>query len=189
MLQKESKIRILENFHSLDYIFFGKSVKKMNSCCPSLIEDYISIKGALMSLMVEMLKMIGHVPTELEGKVSKESLIKAARENAIIARENAEILVNSEQGRADIKKELQEAIKEDEDINIEEEVRDKIRQKAFSLAVDNLLVARSITESQDYEKLNDWEGKIIEDAYKVLRENLVDSGRFILEANDLLAQK
>ena len=111
MLQKESKIRILENFHSLDYIFFGKSVKKMNSCCPSLIEDYISIKGALMSLMVEMLKMIGHVPTELEGKVSKESLIKAARENAIIARENAEILVNSEQGRADIKKELQEAIK------------------------------------------------------------------------------
>jgi hypothetical protein len=189
MLQKESKIRILENFHSLDYIFFGKPVKKMTSCCPSLIEDYTSVKGALMSLMVEMLKIIDHTPAVLDGKVSKESLHKAAKENAIIARENAESLVNSEKGRLDIKAALREAIKEDEDINIEEEVKDQIRQKAFSLAIDNLLVARALVESTGYEKLNDWEGKIIEDAYKVLRSNLVDSGRFILEANELLASE
>lgn len=187
MLQKESKIRILENFHSLDYIFFGKPVKKMDSCCPTLVEDYISIKGALMSLMIEMYKMMDHSPAKLDGKVTKESLRNAARENAKIARENAESLVSSEKGRADIKAALREAIKEDEGVNVEDEVKDQIRQKAFSLAVDNVLVARSVVESSEYEKLNDWEGKIVEDAYKVLRDNLVDSGRFILEANELLS--
>lgn len=189
MLQKESKIRILENFHSLDYIFFGKSVKKMDSCCPTLVEDYISIKGALMSLMVEMLRMIDHSPPSLDGKVTKESLRKAARENAKIARENAESLVVSAKGRADIKAALREAIKEDEDLSVEEEVKDQIRQKAYSLAVDNVLVARAVVESKEHEKLNDWEGQIIEDAYKVLRDNLVDSGRFILEANELLTSE
>ena len=35
MLQKESKIRVLENFYSLDYVFFGKPVQKMKGCCES----------------------------------------------------------------------------------------------------------------------------------------------------------
>ncbi len=186
MLQKESKIRVLENFHTLDFILFGKPVKKLESCCPTLIEDYLSVKGALMSLMVEMYKLVNHSPGELDGTVTGEGLRHAARENAAIARENAQALVQSGKGRADIKDSLRNAIKEDSDLNIEEEVKDKIRQKAFSLAIDNVLIGRAVAESTDYEKLNDWEGQIIEDAYKVLRDNIVESGMFILEANELI---
>ena len=40
MLQKESKIRVLENFYALDNVFFGKPVQKMKSCCEALAEDY-----------------------------------------------------------------------------------------------------------------------------------------------------
>ncbi len=54
MLQKESKIRVLENFYGLDYVFFGKPVQKMQGCCEALAEDYMTIKGAFMSLMIEM---------------------------------------------------------------------------------------------------------------------------------------
>lgn len=189
MLQKESKIRILENFYSLDYIFFGKSIKEMESCCPALTEDYLSVKGALMSLMIEMYKLIDHSPAELDGVADRESLQNAAKVNAEIARENAQMLVQSKKGRADIKNSLKESIKEDSELNVEEEVKDKIRQKAFSLAMDNVLISRSVTEATNYEKLNDWEGQIIEDAYKVLRDNLVESGMFILEANELLSEE
>jgi len=186
MLQKESKIRVLENFYSLDYVFFGKPVKKMQACCPSLIEDYITVKGALMSLMIEMYKLIDHKPEAIDGVVTSEGLAETARENAKIARENAHHLVHSDKGRQDIKEELRNSITEDSDINIEEEVKDKIREKAFSLAIDNILIGRAVTESDQIEVLNDWEGKIVEDAYKVLRDSLVESAMFVLEADELL---
>ena len=39
MLLKESKIRVLENFYALDYVFFGKSVNKVDTCCPLVREE------------------------------------------------------------------------------------------------------------------------------------------------------
>lgn len=187
MLNKESKIRVLENFYSLDYVFYGKPIKKMTSCCPSLVEDYITVKGALMSLVIEMYKLIDHSPEVIDDPIDSRSLTEAARENAKVARENAYMLVHSDKGRADIKAELQESLTEDSDINIEEEVKDKIREKAFSLAIDNILIGRAVHESAQIEVLNDWEGQIVEDAYKVLRDSLVESAMFILEAVELLA--
>lgn len=185
MLQKESKIRVLENFYSLDYIFFGKPVQKMKACCESLTEDYMTIKGAFMSLMIEMYNMIDHSPKDLNEKINKTDLRKMARESAITARDNAQKLVQTEQGRADIKAELREALEENEELNIQDEVKERIRQKAFRLAVDNVLVGRALGESKEIEKLNEWDGQIVEDAYKVLRDNLVEAAMFILEAHEL----
>ena len=54
MLSKESKIRVLENFYGVDYVFFGKPVGKIDSCCPIIKEEYVSIKGALLSVFVEL---------------------------------------------------------------------------------------------------------------------------------------
>ena len=49
-LHKESKIRILENFQALDYIYFGKTLNKVSAnCCPALKEDYVATKGAILS--------------------------------------------------------------------------------------------------------------------------------------------
>jgi len=58
MLTKEGKIRVLENFQSIDYIFFGRPVTKLDTCCEGLVQEYITVKGALMSLMVEMYNLI-----------------------------------------------------------------------------------------------------------------------------------
>lgn len=185
MLQKESKIRVLENFYGLDYVFFGKPVGKMKSCCEALVEDYITIKGAFMSLMIEMYGIINHSPEVLEEKLNSKRIKINARENAKIARENAKHLVESKQGRNDVKKALKESLEENSDLNIEDEVQETIRKTAFGLAVDNLLVGRALIESKTPEKLNEWDGQIIEDAYKVLRTNMVESALFILEADEL----
>lgn len=185
MLSKESKIRILENFYALDYVFFGKPVKKMDTCCPALVEDYLSVKGALNSVIIEMLKLVQHSPEKLTEKVNMKLLTKNAIEAAKICRENSKKIVSTEQARNNIKSSLREQLKEDkEKVDIPKLVEGLIREKAFKLATDNLLIARVISESKNYSELNEWSGKIIEDSYKILRDSLVESAIAILTSNE-----
>lgn len=181
MLTKESKIRVLENFYALDYVFFGKPLKKVetSSCC-AIKEEYLSIKGALLSVVVEMLKIVGHKPEKLTERVGTKDLIKNARESARLVRENAKKIVTSQKSRDSIKVELTEIIQGDKDVDITSKVEEKIREKAFCLAVDNLLVAKMVSESKNYKNLNEWTGRILEDSYKVLRDSLVESVNNIL---------
>ena len=184
-LKKESKIRVLENFYALDYVLFGKPVSKVDTCCPVFVEEYLSIKGALMSLMVEMLQLVKHSPATISEAVDSKELLKMARKSAIIARENCKKLVTSKKGRTDVKNDLRESLEgASKKVDLEKLVQEKIRTKAFALAVDNLLIGRTITESKKYDKLNTWNGRIIEDAYKILRDNLVESALVIL-GNDV----
>lgn len=184
MLSKESKIRVLENFYALDYVFFGKPVSKVDMCCPLVKEEYLSIKGALMSVYVEMLKLIDHKPQAIEEKVNSKLLMGKARKSAQIARENSEKIVKSDKARANIKSTLKEALSDDPKADVSKIVEKTIRSKAFGLAVDNLLLARTIQESEKYKNLNEWEGKIVEDSYKILRDNLIEAAYMILYDDD-----
>ena len=175
MLSKESKIRVLENFYSLDYVFFGKPLSEVENCCPIIKEEYLSVKGALSSVVIEMLRLVDHSPEKLTENIDSVGLNKLAKISARIARENAEKIVKSEKSRIDIKMSLKEELERDSTIDVSTVVEDKIREKAFSLAVDNLIIARSISESNNYKNLNEWSGKIIEDSYKILRDSLVEN--------------
>jgi phage-related tail protein len=176
MLTKNSKIRVLENFYALDYIFFGKPVVQLEDvCCPNVLKEYISVKGALISTLIEMFGLINFSPSPLDEVVDNtKSLYKLARNSAKIARENCQKLVVNEKSRQKIKTEVKKLVENGEVDNIEETIQNKIREKAFSMAVDNLLIQRTISESSNYKRLNDWTGRIIEDAYKILRDNLVE---------------
>jgi len=182
MLTKESKMRILENFYAIDYTLFGKSINKVETCCPATINEYVTVKGALLSVMIEMNKLVNHIPQEIIGhQVYSKDLRKMARESARLARENAKLLVATDKGKEDIKKELREAVAENKGTTVEDLVQEKIREKTFSLALDNLLIARTVNESMYYNNLNAVEGTILEDAYKVLRDSLVELAIFIDE--------
>jgi len=182
MLTKESKMRVLENFYAIDYTLFGKSATKIDVCCPETIKEYVTVKGALLSIMVEMNKLVGHTPDAITENISSKDVKRLAKQSAKIARENAQKLVETEQGKADIKRELREELSEiSEGTSVEDVVQEKIRAKTFSLALDNLLVARTVSESESYKNLNEVEGQILEDAYKLLRESLVELSIFIDE--------
>jgi len=71
--------------------------------------------------------------------------------------------------------------KSKKNVDIDKLVQEKIRYKSYSLAVDNLLIGRIVNESKKFSKLNTWDGQIIEDAYKVLRDNLVEAAMNIVE--------
>ena len=180
MLSKESKIRVLENFYGVDYALFGKQINQVESCCPLVKEEYLTIKGALMSVYIEMLKLVEHSPAPIEEKVNGKALMQNAKESAGIARRNAENIVKTDQSRKDVMAAVTEHLKEDKDLDIPSLVELKVREKAFGLAVDNLLLARSFQESKKISELTEWTGQIVEDSYKVLRENLVESAMLIL---------
>jgi len=189
MITKETKLRVLENFYAIDYIMFGKSATQMESCCPAVLEDYMNTKGALLSVMVEMYKSIKHNPPTLQEKVDLVKLRNQAIMSAKIARENAEKLVRTPEGASDVKSRLQEAVAKDPDGSyVEDVVESLIREKGFSLAVDNLLIARTLAECNNVqlEAFDSWEGKILEDAYKMLRDGLVESAVNILNINEFI---
>jgi hypothetical protein len=145
-------------------------------------EEYLSIKGALLSVFVEMLKLVGHSPKTIEEQIDSKTLLKVARNSAKIARENAQRIVSTPKSRANIKEALKIKLKEEKDLDISLAIESQIRQKAFSLAVDNLLLARVVSESEEFDKLNEWEGTIVEDLYKILRDNLIEAAYDIIHS-------
>jgi len=180
MLSKESKIRVLENFYGIDYVFFGKPVGNMDSCCPVVKEEYVSIKGALMSVYVEMLRLMDHSPQPIEEKVNSVSLSNMAKTSAANARFASQKIVTTEAARKDIKASLKDALTENKNADVNKLVEAKIREKAYRLAIDNLLVARSLTEAKNLKAMDEWTGKIVEDSYKILRDNMCETAMILL---------
>jgi len=180
MLSKESKIRVLENFYGIDYVFFGKPVGKVDNCCPVVKEEYVSIKGALLSVFVEMLRLMDHTPQPIEEKVDSKALTEMAKTSAKNSRYASQKIVTTEAARKDIKVELKEALDQNKNADVNKIVESKIREKAFRLAIDNLLVARALTEAKNLQAMNEWTGKIVEDSYKILRDNLCETAMMLL---------
>jgi hypothetical protein len=181
MLSKESKIRVLETFYGIDYVLFGKPLRKVPNCCPVIKEEFLSIKGALLSVYVEMLKLMNHTPKIIKEKVTSKALVSMAKESAKASRFASKKVVATEQARRDIKNALKEALREDKNTDVSKLVEVKIREKAFRLALDNLMVARALQEAKNLDSMNSWTGRIVEDSYKILRDNLCETAMMILD--------
>ena len=128
-----------------------------------------------------MLKLMKYQPAVIEEKVNMKGLRQRASESAASAREASRKVVTTERARADIKAELRDALAEDKKLDITALVEAKIREKAFRLAVDNMLVAKALQEATDLDAMKSWEGEIIEDSYKILRDSLCETAMMILD--------
>jgi hypothetical protein len=114
--------------------------------------------------------------------------MREASLSAQASRTEAEKIVSSEKARDDIKTTVRESMADHKDIDVSTLVEAKIREKAFSLAVDYLLIGGAIGEAVSVEEMNNWEGEIIEDSYKILRDNLVEAAHDILYNDDILSE-
>lgn len=186
-LTKESKIRVLESFYALDHIFFGDTAsnikEQLSDVGTTLYEEYQSSKGALLTIAIEMFNYLGHNPEKIEEKVDGETIKVMAQESSNIAKNNAKKILNSEKGQSFIKEEVKQA-RENSEENLSDVVDQKVNEVSNQLAIDNLIVARTLYESEDPSKLTEWEGEILEDAYKVLRDHVIEVADKINEELD-----
>lgn len=182
-LSKESKMQILENFYGLDYIFFNKPLKELDYCCPALAEEYVNLKGALMSVFIEMLKLMEHKPALNEEKVTVAEIRENASRSADRARFASSKLMQTEAARTSIKDSLIEsmALENDEEVDPKVFIEFQIKTKSYALAVDNLMLAKPLSESEDVKAMLGFEGKLLEDSYKILRDGLCECALIILE--------
>lgn len=183
-LSKETKLRVLENFYALDYIFFGKPLKENKTCCPLVAEEYLTTKGALMSVFIEMVRELDHSPKPINEKVDSKVLSENAKTSAKHARENSVKILSSNKGREYIKESLKQELGDSEDVNVNNEAKRKIQESAYKFSIDNLLIARTIQESNSPDKLTSWEGQMIEDAYKLLRDSLIEAAMVVLDYDE-----
>jgi hypothetical protein len=184
-LTKAAKIKLLENFYGLDYVFFWKPVKEVEVCCPVLVTEYLSVKGALLSTLIEMYRLVEYNPKELSEKINSKKLMEASFKVAEWAKEKAKDLMLKKRGRSYVKEQITKILESDpsKKKEIEKVTESKIKEQAYSFAIDTLLVARMLAESKSYSKLNDWKGKILEDAYKILRDNLIECAISMMDDN------
>jgi hypothetical protein len=175
-LTKAAKIKLLENFYGLDYVFFERSVKEVEVCCPVLVTEYLAVKGALLSTLIEMYRLVKYTPKELTEKVDVKRLKKNSSRVAEWAREKAKGLLLNKRGRDYVKEQITKVLESDpsKKQSIDEVAERKIKEQAYSLAIDTMLIGRMIAEAKSYSKMNDWKGKILEESYKILRDNLIE---------------
>lgn len=186
MLTKESKIRVIESFFSIDYTFFGKRINEFDTSCPvceEYVKEYVSSKGALMSVVKEIFELLNHSPEKVD-KISESEMLINAKKSAKMVRINSANIVRGEKGRDFIKESIKVKVKSGEvkEDDIPELVESEIKRKAFSVSLDNMLIARTISESdtENVKKMDGWNGRILEDAYKILRDDLVDAAIDVL---------
>jgi len=176
-IKKAAKIRILENYFALDLTLFGKPISKVeiqedcDVCKKALVSEYLTTKGALLGTLIEMYKLIDHSPKVINEKIEASDIQKMALESSKISIKNGKSLVQTEDARKEIKNSLVKTLTEGKQVD---EVK-VIKEKAYSLAIDNMLVTRVVSESKNFKELNSWSGRIIEDAYKILRDSLVET--------------
>lgn len=179
MLTKESKIRILENFISMDYLFFGKPISEMTDDT-IMAKQYLELKGSLCSALTEMYDTMKHHPNEFDKIIDEQDITKLAIEAAVVARKNTKSLLVSPDGKTNITESVFNTIRSNEDADVDSVVNYTIQEKAFQLGMDNMLIARSLSESENIDVLNTFEGKILEDTYKSIRDSLVETALMII---------
>lgn len=182
-LSKESKVRVLESFYSIDNIIFGKSVTDIEAR-KDLKEDYILTKGALLQIFIEMLDLIDHSPMKMTDTKNLKDIREMAMASAIVAKDTAKKIIATEEGQQAIRDEvvchiqcLDEGVKYD----VEKIVQEKIESRNFSMAIDDVLIRRSINECKHPKVMNTDKGLLMEDAYKHLRTALVETAICILK--------
>lgn len=196
MLNSMSKIRVLENFYSIDYTLLGKKISDIDtgcSICEEYIKEYVSSKAALLSVVREIYELINHNPEKLSKKITESKLMNMAKKSAKIVRINSSNIIRSSKGRKSIRESIKVKVKSG-NVNegeIPSVVESEIKKKAFSIALDNMLIARSLTESKrsGIKKMNSWNGRILEDAYKILRDDLIEAAEQVISTLDLSRNK
>ena len=98
----------------------------------------------------------------------------SAKENAIIARKNSKTILESEDGKKKLQLEVGKNVENFSEADTAEIVDFTIHEKAMQIALDNLLIARMMNENTVLEKMQTFEGVILEDAYKTLRDSVVE---------------
>lgn len=174
MNSRELKTKILENWFAIDSILFNDHAKYVIKEGRSF-REYISLKGALLSNLYEFYNHIGYTPVIEEDNFPKneKALIENSRQSSIYAKKLAATTLSREDVKGALKKKI---VREAKERNVKDPAKfSKLvaEQKFRQISLDNILIGIPILECQNRDKMDDVKGQILEDAYKMMRDQIV----------------
>lgn len=167
-MNKSMKAEVLKHWFGLDSILFGR--KATESLTEEILSNYLTTKGALLSNLFEIYKKIG-----LKSNVNFETvaeMVKESMELANTSKKRAKELLESESVTKMVREEIKD-IGSVESLSEKEVARYVISKRRNAVAIDSMLLETIITKEQK-KLLNDWKGKILVNAHKLLRDNLIE---------------
>jgi len=167
-MSKSTKSEVLKHWFGIDSILLGGTPKEKLQ--ESNFDKYLSTKGALLSNLYEMYQKIGYEPNSSYTTVKEMS--DAAIELAIASKIRAkEILENASVGNI-VRSEIKE-MGDVEGLSGEQVARYVILKRRNAIALDSMLLENALSDGGK-KSLVDWKGKVLVDAHKTLRDDLID---------------
>lgn len=167
-MSKSMKSEVLKHWFGIDSILFGK--KATDSLSEENIGNYLTTKASLLSNLFEIYKKIN-----FESDIKFETvadMVKESMEVAEVSKKRARELLESESVTKMVREEIKD-IGSVESLSEREVARYVILKRRNAVAIDSMMLENALTDEQK-KLLNDWEGKILVDAHKTLRDNLIE---------------
>jgi len=162
---------MLRNWYFIDSILLNEHAKKCITDTKDY-NEYISLKAALLSDLFEFYNYIGFSPKETKipenHKVLQEQAVQMAKKSKCVAARMLEC--------KDMKNHLKKVImnefsKSKKDVN---EISDRVINERFvKIALDNMLVGIPVLECINKDKVSDFKGGMLEQAYLTVRSEMI----------------
>jgi len=169
-LNKGKKTKILEHWFGIDQVLFGKSAKTILE--GEELKKYYSTKAALLSNLFEMYGIIGYTPKN-NSYGSIANLIEAATKIATKSFKRSSDLLNEDSiALKSIKKEIKNTGLS-EGLENNEVTKYVVLKRNSAVALDSMMLESVLNKSRK-DNLKEWNGKVMLDSHKVLRDTLIE---------------
>jgi len=167
-MSKSMKSEVLKHWFGIDAILFGQ--RAPDNLSEDVLGQYLTTKGALLSNIFEIYKKISFDPETKFKNVAE--MVKESHKLAESSKKRAKDLLVSESVTKLVKDEIKE-IGSVEGLSERQVARYVILRRRNAVAIDSMMLEMAVTDEQK-KLLNDWRGKVLVDAHKSLRDNLID---------------
>lgn len=170
-MSKEKQAKTLQHWFSIDRILFGNKHPKNVLESEERFLEYESLKGAFLTNLFDIYLKTGYSPNTKFAKVNE--MAQHAIYEADFCSKSAYELLENEDVKALILEEIEE-LKNSIGLNESEEIaRTVLRKRHHAAAIDMLTIVAPLKEGC-VTCISDWTGTVYVDAYKTLRDKLIE---------------
>ena len=173
MKNKQLMTKVLEHWYAIDSILFNDHAKYVIKE-GSMFREYVSLKQAMLSSLYEYYSHIQYNPEYNTPPVEVKALVESARVSALYGKKLASNIINKEDVRKALGKKIVKEARERNITDVDGFSDHIVNEKFVQISLDNILVGIPVMEAVCPKCCNDVKGQVMEDAYRMLRQNLMD---------------
>ena len=167
-MSKSTKSEVLKHWFGIDQVLFGRSATSHLS--EDNLLQYLTTKGALLSNLFEIYEKLGY------SKEKNYQTVKEMKQHAIQEAKNCKVkakkLLESESVLKMVKQEIKE-MSVSESLSDEQVAKFVISKRRNAISLDSMMI-ESVLTTENKTLISDWQGKVLVDAHKTLRDSLID---------------